>query len=176
MRYATALSVAVLSAVGSLTATPIQAQVWSSREVVDVARATELETRASVAMNTPSRWAHAADLLREAAGYRAGGDRTALANLQLAGSMYASQGRFVSARSTLLELAERANAFGEVSIAAHALIDAAFVDVERQDVASARRWSERAEHLAMSSHLTSDEQRGIVSRLDEPVAVASIPR
>jgi len=176
MRYATALSVAVLSAVGSLTATPIQAQVWGSATTVDIARATQLEAQAAVAMNTPSRWAHAADLLREAASYRAGGDPTALSDLQMAGTMYASQRRFESAKSTLLELADRANAFGEVGAAAHALIDAAFVEVELRDVVSARRWSERAERLAMSSHLTTDEQRGIVDRLDEPIAVASNPR
>jgi hypothetical protein len=175
MRYATALSVAVLSAV-SLTATPIQAQVWSSTEVVDVARASQLETQASVAMNTPSRWTHAADLLREAASYRAGGDPTALSNLQMAGMMYASQGRLQSARSTLLELADRANTFGEVTAAAHALIDAAYVEVELRNVSAARRWSERAERLATSSHLTSDARRGIIDRLEQPVAVASIPR
>lgn len=176
MRYAVAFPVAVVSAVWSLATSDVGAQTRGPVEDVDMARATEMERQAGIAMNTRDRWSQAASLFRQASRVRSGADPAALLDLRTAGMIYAQSGRWDAARATLLELAERAAAFGEVQAAADAFIDVAFVEVQLGDIASARRWSERAERLAMSSHLTDEEHQRVARRLGLTVAVASTGR
>jgi hypothetical protein len=174
MKYTLTVALLVATSLWSLTPVRAQSQVWEPTQRTDIQRAIELEAESAVEVNFRDRWVHAADLLREASRLRPEGDPIALTNLQMAGIIYANSERLGAARATLLELTDRATAFGEVSAAANAWIDVAFVEAKLGSTSSARGSYERAQRLAMSSHLTSDDQRHIADRLsNEPTMTAT---
>jgi len=175
MRYAIILSV-VIAAAGTVMIPDAQAQTESTRGV-DIARAVELEREAEVASGERRRWSRAASLLEEASRLRPESDPVALANLRMAGTIYGALGQFERAKRTLLGLADRAIEYGEVATAANVLMDAAHIAVRLNDEPAVRSCYERANRLAMSSHLSSEEQRLITARLESSRSVfASVGR
>lgn len=171
----TTLAIATVAWTGGTDSAHAQTGVGDAR--VDVSRAVELETEASVANGDSRRWLFAASMLREAAQLRPQNDPVALTDLRTAGAIYGTIGEFERARRTMLELADRATEFGEVATAAHALMDAAHVAVQLKDVRLVRSYFERAQRLALSSHLTAEEQRLIRTRLERsPSLFASASR
>ncbi len=166
MRYSIFTSVVIAATVWTVTTRSTQAQMWEPSPHVDIPQAIELERGAEIPKSDPGQWTRAAFLLRKASRLRPGNDPIALIDLQTAGTIYGNVEKFGAARSTLVELVDRATEFGEVEVAAHALIDATYVEVELENVPSALRFYERAQRLAMSSHLTSEEQQRITMRLE----------
>jgi hypothetical protein len=139
-----------------------------SNRGVDVPRAMELEREAEALQRSVPSWNDAAARLREAARLRPANDPQALEDLQTAATIYTNTGAHVRSQDTLLELVRRATDFGEVTTAAHALIDAAFAAARRGQHDLAREYFGRARMLSLSSHLTSDEQARLAVRLDPP--------
>jgi hypothetical protein len=135
---------------------------------VNVPRAMELEREAEALQRSVEDWDDAAARLREAARLRPANDPQALQDLQNAGTIYNNTGAYVRSQDTLLELVRRATDFGEVKMAAHALIDAAFAAARRGQHTLAGEYLDRARMLSRSSHLTSDEQARLAVRLDVP--------
>jgi hypothetical protein len=167
--------------IGAITAIAMasgaQAQTSGSGTSEDVRRAFELENSAAVAQTDSRRWSQAAAMLREASRLRPENDPVALMDLRTAGAIYGTIGDLQRAKKTMLELAERAEEFGEIATAAHAFMDAAHVALRLEDPESVRRFYSRAQRLAMSSHLTSDERRVITVRLERsPTLFASAAR
>jgi hypothetical protein len=166
MRYAVIAPVAIAAAAWTVLTVGAFAQTPQSGASLDAARAVEVERNAEIASRERGRWWEAASLFREASRLRAENDPIALGDLRMAGSIYAALGQFERAKRTMLALADRAVEFGEVATAAHALMDAAHVAVELNDANAARSSYARVQRLAMSSHLTSEEQRSITARLE----------
>ena len=166
MRYGIFTPVVIAAVAWTVTTSGAQAQMWHPSTQVDVPRAIELEREADIAKSDPDQWTRVASLLRQASRLRPGNDPIAFVNLQSAGVIYGTVGKFEPARSTFLELASRAISFGEVEAAAHAFIDVTHVAVELGDVPAARSYYERAQRLSNSSHLSSEEQQSIVMRLE----------
>jgi hypothetical protein len=174
MRYCIVASAAVAAAIWATTPVSTSAQTWAVVDAVEVDRAVELEQRASVAMGNSREWSAAAAMYREASRLRSPNDPQALADLRTAGGIYGTVGDYRRARETILELADRATAFGEISVAAHAFLDAAHVAVALRDVPGAQAFYDRAQRLARSSHLSADEQGQLVRRLERtPTRFAS---
>jgi tetratricopeptide (TPR) repeat protein len=173
MKYGILTPVALAAAVLAATAVGASAQVpgtqfQASYERVNLPRAAELESRAAELRADAGKWNDAASMLRDAARLRPGNDPVALIDLQNAGLMYSNTRSYVKAQDTLLELARRASDFGEVKVAADALIDAAFAAVRRGQSELARDYLERAERLANSSHLDLEDQQQLATRLHPP--------
>ena len=174
MRYAFIVSVALAAVAWTTTGANAHAQSPESTPSVDIQRALELEREAAVANSDSRRWSEAASLFREASRLRPANDPVGLMNLRTAGAIYGTMGELTRARRTMLELADRATEFGEVATAANALIDAAHVAVKLRDLQAVRGYYERAQRLALSSHLTDAEQQLLTSRLEQsPTLFAS---
>jgi hypothetical protein len=163
MRYHSISTLAVAVIVMAVTACHAEAQTAPAKP--DVSRASALEKQAETLQKDMSRWGDAADLLRKAARLRPGSDPIALTNLQIAGAIYHFQKSYFDSQMTMVELAERASRHGEVSVAAHAWLDATFAARKRGEKFQALTFLERAQLLAKSSHLTSEEQAGLAVRL-----------
>jgi hypothetical protein len=171
MRYAVIVPVAIAAAAWTVMTVGALAQTPQSIASVDVTTAVQLEKDAEIASRDRGRWSEAASLFQEASRLRRENDPVGLGNLRMAGAIYAAVGQFERAKRTMVALADRAIEFGEISTAAHALMDAAHVAVELNDATAARGSYERAQRLAMSSHLTSQEQRSITARLESTQSV-----
>lgn len=131
---------------------------------VDVERAVRLETEARALFNKPTEYDKAARMLRKAARLRPDEDRQALQLLGSAGVVAYHAGDFRISRATLVEQAERALSVGEVGVAAHALIDAAFAAEKLNDVA-AFDYIARARLLATSTLIAPEERTAIAKRI-----------
>jgi hypothetical protein len=177
MRYGVMVPVVVATAVWVVTTPGAQAQTAASTTTEDVVRAVDLERQAEIAHGDRRSWREAASLLVEASRLRRVNDPIALADLRTAGAIYGEVGQPQRGKRILLELADTAIEFGEVATAAHALIDAAHLAAESSDANGARSAFGRAQRLAMSSHLTGEQQHAVASRLERmPGVFASAPR
>jgi hypothetical protein len=177
MRYSTFACLAIGAVVWTMTVGSTQAQVGVPSTQVDIPRAVELEREAAVARKDRRGWSRTASLLLEASRFRPENDPVGLVNVRTAAAIYGTMGKLERARSTLLGLADRAITFGEVEVAAHALMDAAHVAAKLRDAPSMLSYYERAQRLAMSSHLTREAHGRITMRLDRsPTQLASSGR
>jgi hypothetical protein len=167
--------VVIAAAAWTVTTGGAHAQTESTA-VVDIARAVELERQAEIANGNRRTWSDAASLFLEASHLRPENDPIALGNIRMVGAIYGETGQLHRAKRTMLDLADGANAFGEVATAAHALMDAAHLSVELNDASGARSAYERAHRLAMSSHLTGEQRREIASRLAKSPGVFASAR
>jgi hypothetical protein len=165
MKYAVIAPITIAAIAWTVMTVDAVAQTPQSPTSVDVDRAVEVEAAAVLASRERRRWSEAASLFQEAARLRPANDPMALGDLRMAGLIYAEIGQFERAKRTIQALVDRALEFGEVATAVHVLLDAAHVAAESADATGARASYERAQRLAMSSHLTSEEQRVLTARL-----------
>jgi hypothetical protein len=174
MRYAIVAPSVVAAALWAVTPVSTSAQGLAADNAVNVDRAAQLEEGASVAMGDRRVWSSAANMYREASDIRHPSDPVALADLRTAAAIYGTIGDYRRAREAILELADRATEYGEIVVAAHAFLDAAHVAVALKEGQDVLTFYERAQRLARSSHLTDEEQRWLVYRLEQtPVLFAS---
>lgn len=131
---------------------------------IDIERAMRLEAEASSLFDQRNDLDKAARKLRAAARLRPSDDRRALQLLRRAGVLAFHATDFRASRQALLEQAERALSLGEVSIAAHAFIDAAFAAKELNDVA-AFDYIERARLLSTSTLIAANERAILAKRI-----------
>ena len=151
--------VALAMVVAAFSATAVSAQ---SFQVEDPA---ELEERAEGYLDEMDRWGRAADLYRQAAELRDAGDPVAISNLKTAARLEFYNGSERQALRDLEYAAQRALAIGDVVTAANAFVDAAWVAGSDGHGQEARALVERAQLLALSPLISSEDRSEIENRL-----------
>lgn len=132
----------------------------------------ELRARAVALFPSPPRYAEAARLLVRASNLRAETDTAAVNDLVLAAKLHAYAGQHGAARSTMERAAERALSSGDVLMAAHAYLDAAFIAIEQKDWERVKSLTSRAERLSGSPQLGAGERVSIIHRINPARLVA----
>jgi hypothetical protein len=138
-------------------------------------RAEALHERAAQLFEFPLRYRDAARLLREAALLRSPDDPVAVDELLLAGRLWHYARDWGSARRAFDEAAARSLGNGEITMAAHAYVDAAFNATAHAAWDEARQFVGKVERLAASPHLQVSERDGIYDRL-QPTRIALAQR
>ena len=129
----------------------------------DTTRARELREQAESYFATPSRWAYAADLLRESAEHLDEASPEQYQTLVTAARVFGQAGKLNSARKTFEEAAQSALARGALVEAAQAYVDAAHVAARQGKARLAVELTSRARLLADSPHLSSADRNAILS-------------
>lgn len=159
-----------IAASSMLASTAAHAQSLEGTSARD-ARAASLEAEARGMSEQKHRWDYAASLYRAAANVREEGDPQAVRDMVYAGRL-AYYLRDFGASVRDLELAARhALAGGDVIQAAHIYTDAAWVAGKAGKRRDQRALAARAQRLADSPLLTSDDRQDVLDRFDQ-VAVA----
>jgi hypothetical protein len=128
--------------------------------------AEELEERAQDLLGNRDRYSEAARLLVRAAEMREQGDPKRIANFRLAGRLQFYARSIPRARSLFERAAAEALAVGHVFEAADALLDASSVSFDLRDYPAASDLLRRAELLALSPLLTSEERAFLERRIN----------
>ena len=125
----------------------------------------ELEQKAESYLADMEKWNRAADLYRQAAGLRLPGDPVAVADLKSAARLEFYQGSERQAVRDLEAAGQLALGMGDVIAAANAFVDAAWIAGNDGDGNIARSLFERAQLLALSPLISTQDRDEIESRL-----------
>ncbi len=135
------------------------------------AEAGKLEARAAAAVTNGCHIGTAANLFRQAAIRRSAGDPRAIADLRLAGLLYAGNGQAEEAAAAMERAAEQALAAGQLDAAVEAFTNAALIQMGRAP-GRAAVLAHRALWLAAQPDVSEAARATARSRLGPEVAAA----
>jgi hypothetical protein len=138
--------------------------------IVSTVKADSLH-QAAVALANTGRWRDAARLYRRSADFRAAEDSVGSRCLTEAAALAYAAGDRTGARSDMANAADRDLARGDISEAAQAYLDAAWIAQEQNKPSQVWEFGHRAEILA-GSPLLSESDRGAILRRIERGQVA----
>jgi hypothetical protein len=139
--------------------------------MVDNIRAEELHSQAQKLFESPKRYTEAAGLLRKAASLRSPSDPAGFDELVLSARLYLYAGKTGTSRVVMEQAAQWALAMGQVSKAADAYVNVAFIALRQKRVSDAKQFAARAEQLAQSPYLSVADRQTILNRIN-PAKVA----
>jgi hypothetical protein len=151
--------------VGSAEAQQIKARVPVG-EPVAAAAADRLKAEAEALYVTPRAYKRAASLHEEEARLRPVSDPRMVEALRQSGRLYTYAGNPAKGRALMQEAAETALRRGDVLLAAHSYLDAAFLALRARDVERALTLAKSADMLSWSPLLEASDRLGIVRRID----------
>jgi hypothetical protein len=128
-------------------------------------RADALEAKAAKLHDKPARYAEAAWMYREAAALRPYADARAVEALATAARLYGYANRFIDARKTMEQAAQRALARGDVVRASQANLDAAFFAAKQGKTGLVQRLARNALNLAESPLINAEQREDILRRI-----------
>lgn len=128
----------------------------------DTTRAKELRAKAESLFDTPSRWVHAADLLRESASLLERTSPQRYHTLVISARVYSQAGKLHNSRKAFQEAADNALARGALVDAAQAFVEAAHVAARQGNARLAVELTGRARLLAESPHLNAGDRSAIL--------------
>ena len=140
------------------------------------AEANELGARAESLYSTPTQWRHAASLHMRAANLRSVGDERGFHDLAMAAHLYRAAGDVGRARDAMQRAAEHAAERGDVFTAATSYVDAGLLALEERRDDRVPALALKAELLAKSPLLSSEQRAGIMNRIGYSQVVATIQR
>jgi hypothetical protein len=161
--------IAFVAIAATLIAMPTQIQAQDTFAALDIeprpAAAEEMEALAYDLVLGGRGWEDAAGMYRRAAELRGSSDARAAMDLRLAGYIYFYRGRAPAAIASLTQSGEAFLALGDVSGAAEAFIDGAWVAAKWDMPTEAAALGERALLLTRSPILPAEERFALARRL-----------
>jgi hypothetical protein len=127
----------------------------------------DLEERARSLFTNPERYDEAARLYARAADLRDAGDRMRVEDLMMAARLTFYDGSAAKARVLMERAADEALAAGDVIIAAHAFVDAAYLARDARENERVAELLNRAKMLAGSPLIAQKERENILSRVTQ---------
>ena len=167
-RYVSWMIEAVLAAgllVGSAEAQQIKGRAPQG-DGVSAVSADRLRAEAEALYESPRKLKRAASLHEQEARLRSENDPRMVEALRQAGRLYTYAGNPARGRVLMQEAAEHALRRGDVLLAAHSYLDAAFLALRERDVERAMTLARNADLLALSPLLEASDRLGIVRRID----------
>lgn len=153
-----------------------QARLEPVRVIARAAEASALAAQAESLYSTPRKWRKAASLHLRAAELRPIGDGSAVRDLSMAAHLYRAAGAEGRARAAMERAADQAAKRGDIFTAATAYVDAGFLALEARREDKVPALARKAELLAKSPLLTSEQRARIMSRVGYTQVVATIQR
>jgi len=130
-----------------------------------------LREQAEVLLVTPDQHRQAAMQLQEEVSQRDARDPAAIQALAVSGRLLFATGELNGARKAMLATGELALKTGDVVTAAHALLDAAYIDFLQGRDSRAEALVEAAEGLSASPLLDETQRKGITLRIARPALI-----
>lgn len=125
----------------------------------------EAHARAEALYEAPGRWNEAGELHETAAERLPDNDAAQYFGFRQAAILYAHADAPARARRAMAKAASVAEATGDVIVAAHAWVDAAFLAIDEGYPGKRREFVRRAGNLAQSELLSDEERREILNRI-----------
>ncbi len=149
-----------------LLALPASAQTLAMNTANTDEEAAALEAEAKALHDQPKEYRQAAELYLDAASLRAIGDPLHVTDQVMAARLLYYAGEESRAQAVMARAGEDALAAGDVVTAATAMLDAAWIALQREDGRTVLDLAERAELLMASPLVEADVRKAILDRID----------